>query len=223
MKLKLFQLDSRILLLVPVLTYLASYFYLAHYHNRLWLLNTVVHEGGTYVFWQGLLYASHFLGHIPIHIMLSLILVGSYFSLTHSDSLEKVWAGALPVGLVLSLFVSVSFILSLQIFGAEDTWNFIFQQKQSVITYGEGGSWNLHIPNSMLLFALTPVYVFFAKMFFGKNIHASEKGLILITAALGVSRRSLSWPIRMSFLPYSLFGKPPATWPTASENWLLSL
>jgi hypothetical protein len=186
MSLKPFQLDLRILLLVPLFTYLASYFYLAYYHNRLWLLNTVVHEGGTYAFWQDLLYASHFLGHIPIHVMLSLILVGSYLSLTHSDLLQKIWAGAMPIGLVLFLFVSVSIILSCQVFGTQDTWDFISQQKQSVITYGEGGPWNLHIPNSMLLFALIPVYVFSTKMVFGQNIHGSANGLLLISAALAI-------------------------------------
>ena len=40
----------RILILfsVPVLTYLSSYVYMAFYHGKLWLFDSIIHESGEY-------------------------------------------------------------------------------------------------------------------------------------------------------------------------------
>src|ERR1700690_240417 len=72
----------RFLITLPILTYATSYLYLALYHGRALLFNTVVHEGGTYSLLQTMFYASHFLGHIPVHVVLAFFFTGCYMCLS---------------------------------------------------------------------------------------------------------------------------------------------
>jgi hypothetical protein len=157
------------------LTYIISYLYLAWYHDKILLFNTIVHESGTYTLLENIFYASNFLGHIPVHTMLAFLFVGFYLCLTGDES------GAFPkkkiriIFYLLIIFLIGSFFLSLSVFGYEDTSAFIFQQKQSMQNYTKGGSWNLHIPSTIMLLALIPVYIYCSKKIFGKSIALSSR------------------------------------------------
>jgi len=170
----------RFLVALPLLAYVVSYLYLAWYHKSLFLFNTIVHEGGTYTLLQTIFYFSHFLGHVPVHTMAALVFTGVYLSLTGKDAVlnQEKRTGRLMISL--SLFLAGSFFLGLIFFGREDTFSFLLQQKQGVGMYAKGGSWNLHLPSSMLLFALIPVYVYLFKLISGRENRLNSKGLTYI-------------------------------------------
>lgn len=169
--------SEQILIVVPVLVYLISYFYLAWYHHRFFLFNTIIHENGDYTFLQTMFYASHFLGHIPVHTVLAFIFIGVYISFTDFTVEKYPKTGAATLLILLVIFLILSFVISLTVFGREDTFTFISQQKQNIGVYARGGSWNLHLPSTLLLFFFIPVYILGIKKLFGKNIDVNGKGL----------------------------------------------
>lgn len=181
---KHYRLPSVILLLIPIIVYLISYIYLSIYHRNINLLSTAIHEGGLYNFIETLLYASHFLGHIPVHLSLALYFVGVY------KCMSEIRYEVIPLrNLYISLiFFFILLILSWQIsvkwFGIENTLDYIFQNKQSVITYEEGGSWNLHLPSTLMQLFLIPVYIFVIKKLLGSKLTYSYDGVSLILFSL---------------------------------------
>jgi len=82
------------------------------------------------------------------------------------------------------LLLILSFFVGMVVFGHEDTFAFIAQKKQGVGTYAEGGSWNLHLPSTTLLFLLIPAYIYIVKTIFGSVIQPNFGGLSYIS--LGV-------------------------------------
>jgi len=175
------KVDLRLLIIFPVLTYIISYLYLAYYHGEIFIFNTIVHEGGRYTLLLVMFYASHFLGHIPLYTMLAFLFIGSYLCLTGFNFKTYSKKKTRTLFILLILFLTLSFFLSLGVFGREDTFAFIGQQKQGVEIYAEGGSWNLHLPSSMLLFLLIPVYIYIVKAVFGRNIEPNLSGLLYIS------------------------------------------
>jgi len=168
----------KLLLLLPLLTYVISYMYLALYHAKPLIFDIIVHEGGTYTLLQVIFYASHFLGHVPVQTMLAFLFTGAYLCMTGSQatpySKNTVWM----LFIALASFLILSFILSLTMFGFEDTFSFIAQRKQQATgMYVQGGSWNLHLPSSTLLFFLVPVYLFVFKRLFQRNMELRPRGL----------------------------------------------
>ena len=174
----------RLLIVLPLFTYIASYLYLAYYHGKFFIFNTIIHEGGIYTLLQTIFYASHFLGHIPVLTVLSFLLIGSYLCLTHitADSCQKMSVYLLPALFMFLIFSS--FFLSLTSFGFEDTFAFIAQQKQGVARYEQGGSWNLHLPSTLLLVLFIPVYIFVLKLVFGKHIYWNTSGLSYVSVGI---------------------------------------
>ncbi len=55
-------------------------------------------------------------------------------------------------------FVFVCLLGSLWHFGSTETRNFIFQRQQSVTNYESGGSFLLHVPSTLSLLVLAPLY-----------------------------------------------------------------
>ena len=150
----------KILLFLPVSVYAVSYLYLAGYHGDIFLFDNLVHEGGTHTLLESIFYFSHFLGHVPVHTVLALVFVGTFLSLTGPD-LEtplKRKTGLLLISIAALLIVSV--VMSLVVFGQDDTLSFLAQQKQGVEVYAPGGSWNLHLPSTISLFFFIPVFLF---------------------------------------------------------------
>ncbi len=155
------RLNSRRLLAVPAAVYVLSYIYLAFYHGKWWLWNTVVHEGGTLTLLETTLYASHFLGHVP-----SLTIIAFIFAVWHSTFAEDAVSNRkarLGWSAAAGALLAVSLLGSLWHFGATDTWAFILQGKQSVSRNESGGSFLLHLPSTLSLFVLTPLFILAAK------------------------------------------------------------
>jgi len=164
------RLSTKWLLALPMAVYLVAYGYLAIYHGQWNLTGKVIHEGGTYTFWETTFYASHFLGHIPVHVVIALIFIGSYrcfsgFSRLPIKSFNKV---TISTGLI--LLIGGSFLLSLLHFGCEDTFAYILQRKQGVNNLVRGGSWNLHLGSTTMMFIFLPVYVYAARIAMGKPV-----------------------------------------------------
>ncbi len=142
--------------------YILSYVYLAFYHGKWWLWNTVVHEGGTLTLLETTLYASHFLGHVP-----SLTIIAFIFAVWHSAFAEDGVSNRkarLGWSAAAGALVALSLLGSLWHFGAADTGTFILQEKQSVTRYESGGSFLLHLPSTLSLFLLTPLFILAAKL-----------------------------------------------------------
>lgn len=173
----------RFLISVPLLTYAVSYLYLAFYHGKSLLFNVVVHEGGTYSLLQSTFYASHFLGHIPVHVVLAFFFTGCYLCL--SDDYPDRWSkGKMQMlSAAFILFLIAATVLSVTFFGFEDALSFIAQEKQGVGIYREGGAWNLHLPSTILLFALIPVYIYFIKRICGRSVQSSMGGVFYLAVS----------------------------------------
>jgi len=68
-------------LLLPIGAYAASYGVLASYHQRAWLLSTVVHESGRLTLAECVLDTPHFLGHVPVIVTLGLAFAAGWRAL----------------------------------------------------------------------------------------------------------------------------------------------
>lgn len=165
-------------------TYVASYAYLAWYHQTLFLFDTLVHENGQLTLLQSLFYASHFLGHVPVLTVLAVYFAGACLWLcapTQDGSTRTVsW---LIVALILLL--SCSMLVSFLAFGTEDTVSFIVQKKQSPVSYETAGAWNLHLPSTVLQLALIPAYIYWARRGLGRAIEPGPAGRRLMALGIG--------------------------------------
>lgn len=175
-------LNIRILVYFPFVVYLLSYLYLAYYHRTTLLFNTIIHEGGEYTLLETIFYASHFLGHIPVHTTIAFLFVGFYIFITDFNTIhinrKKITIILLAITLV--LFLVFSLILSNLLFGVEDTYKYMNQKKQSLVVMNEGGSWNLHYPSTIMLFLLIPIYIYSIKKTFHRKIVLNTDGLLYL-------------------------------------------
>lgn len=190
---------SSLLWLIPLITYVLSYLYLAWYHHKIFLFSTVIHEGGTHTFLQTLFYASHFLGHVPMLTVLACLFAGSMLCLAPPGKDERLRQSAPMMFFVILLFLGGSTILSRIIFGWADTWAFISQQRQSVVNYAQGGSWNLHLPSTLMQLFLMPVYVYVARKILRLPVSLHHAGagyfaagiLLLIAGTMAFNKNAL--------------------------------
>jgi hypothetical protein len=177
-------LPPKALLILPGSVYAVSYLYLAGYHGDLFLFDNVVHEGGTHTLLETIFYFSHFLGHVPVHTVLALFFVGTWMCLTPSDPDTPLKRRTGPLWIAIAALLCVSVLLSLVVFGPEDTLSFVFQQKQAVGVYRQGGSWNLHLPSTVSLFFLVPVYLFVTNILFGPGNAPGRGGRLYLLLGL---------------------------------------
>lgn len=175
-----------ILISITLMTYGVSYVYLAIYHHTFWLFPKIIHEGGTFTLLETMFYASHFLGHIPVHTVLACYFVGVWLSLFPSDNLQSTPGRTVRYIWLCIALVGLSFIFSLQYFGIEDTFAFILQKKQSVSVYQLGGAWILHFPSTVLLFFFIPPYLIVVRWWFGLPLNFTRNGSRLIYVAFGL-------------------------------------
>jgi hypothetical protein len=183
--------DPRLLLAIPIATYGLSYLYLAGSHGRLDLWSVVVHESGRLTLLESTFYASHFLGHTPVLITIALLFGGCWLSMspllrTRSALTTRSLAGALAV------LIATAAVISVWHFGVEDTVSFVLQRKQRPDLYTEGGSWNLHLPSTMLQFLLIPVVVWGARWMWCRPVEWSSRGLGLVVATV-VAAVGFTW------------------------------
>ena len=149
---------KRALLITPLVVYFLSYCYLAIYHGYWNLVPVIVHEGGTLTWLQTTLFASHFLGHIPVHLVLSLWLVGC--CLSTGKTAPAYFISKKILTFTLFIFLGISLALALQLNGWEDTKMYLSQWRQNHSLDTKGGSWLLHLPSTITLFFLIPLIVF---------------------------------------------------------------
>ena len=197
------KLPRNLLWIIPGSVYSVSYLYLAVYHQDAFLFDNLVHEGGTHTLLESIFYFSHFLGHVPVVTVLALLFTGTFLSLSAhgaapspqpppsrggGDQFPPPLGGRVRVGgkhlkhksaLLLASIAAllvVSFVLSLSVFGADETLAFILQQKQGVDIYQTGGSWNLHLPSTVSLFFFIPVFIFTTNLLFGSGNAPNPSG-----------------------------------------------
>jgi glucan phosphoethanolaminetransferase (alkaline phosphatase superfamily) len=116
--------------------------------------------------------------------VIGLWFMGAYLSLSETRREEPLRRPVLlPAGLIVILLL-VSVLLSIALFGVRDTLAYVSQQKQGVRIWEEGGSWNLHVPSSILLFFFIPVYVILAKILFGSRMKPNVGGLVLTSIGI---------------------------------------
>jgi hypothetical protein len=172
------------LLWIPLLVYLFSYIYLAIYHSDWWLFDTIVHEGGKYDLLETTFYASHFIGHIPTYMMLSLYFVGIYLLISDIKPIRVTRNRLLILLSGLILLLVFSAYIAVNCFGYEETVNYVLQKKQSVERYEEGGSWNLHLPSTLMQFLLIPAFIIIAKSIFRSKMVTGKRGMWMAVSAV---------------------------------------
>lgn len=184
---------------VPVTVYLLSYCYLAVYHEAWFLWFTIVHESGKYTLLENMFYASHFLGHIPIITIMALWQVGWWevMSAGNSTLMPRGSSRWLLWGMAGLLVFSAA--VALLVFGWDDTSNYLLQNKQSERTAGEGGSWNLHLPSTMALFLLMPVWVAAVRWLAAGSLGLRRSGLDLVAGGV-VAVAAMTWLVNSSVL-----------------------
>ncbi|MEX0598088.1 MAG: hypothetical protein WD512_16490 [Candidatus Paceibacterota bacterium] len=69
-------------------------------------------------------------------------------------------------------------------FGYQDTVAYISQKRQQASGYIAGGSWNLHLPSTFMMFLLIPSYLFFVLKYLRFSLQLNKKGYPLIVLAL---------------------------------------
>lgn len=179
--------DPRWLAALPPLVLLASYVELARYHGSWWLWGTVVHESGTLTLLETTLYASHFLGHVPVHVVLALLLAGSFAMVASGErrAPSSRGIGLLAAGVAALLAFSVA--LALAWFGDEDTLAYVLQQRQRAGSYDAGGSWALHLPSTQLQLGLIPLAAAAAAWVYAGRLRPGRAGGGLVgTAVAGI-------------------------------------
>jgi hypothetical protein len=186
-------IDPKYLLLIPVCVYLLSYLYLALYHQHWNVWPVVVHESGRYTLLETTFYASHFIGHIPVLLTVALLMAGSWLAMTPDGSPGMSVGQTAVAGVLLAVVLGASAVISVVHFGVEDTFSFILQRKQQPDLYVEGGSWNLHLPSTMLQFLLIPVVVWMARRFFDRPVRWSQRGIPWLAAAAIVAMCITWW------------------------------
>ena len=169
------KMDPKLILAVPFGVYLASYFYLAAYHGRVWIFGTPIHEGGTYTLLQTIGYASHFLGHIPSLSVIALMFTGAMR--TFRTPSEKWETNSKLVLISLAVFLMLSWFISLKLFGSDDTLAYILQRRQAMGNDVKGGAWNLHLPSTLSLLILLPLYVVAVLAIFKEKIVFRRDGI----------------------------------------------
>lgn len=176
---------ARRLIALPLGAYMLSYVYLAIYHERPWLFGTVVHEGGTYTLLQTIFYASHMLGHVPSLTVIALLFSGTSLMLLRPETRWR--ASPLVWAAILAVFLALCALTAFAVFGREDTLAFVMQTRQGAAIYAEGGSWNLHLPSTMLLFAGVPGYLFVVARILKIPLRPSRQGARLLLAAAALT------------------------------------
>lgn len=177
--------NSLWLLCLPLATYVTSYLYLAWYHGSPWLWNTIVHESGALTLLQTVFYASHFAGHIPSLTVIA-ILFCAWFSVLTPNAAQR----TLSLRWLLSSvgFALVCLLFSFSYFGFDETLAYLTLQKQSEVRSEPGGSYLLHLPSTLSLVILIPLYISAVLLLFRRPLIWNSRRLrpILITTAAAV-------------------------------------
>jgi hypothetical protein len=146
---KLGQLDlfslSVILLAFPVLYFVASYVFLAWWHKKTFLLNTLIHENGRLTLAGSMFYFDHFVACVPMIALFSLFAAGGLALSGHKhvdvNTARSKRAAALLLGVAV-IMITGAFFASLYTVGTERTLDYAFQRIERDGVTSPGGNWN---------------------------------------------------------------------------------
>jgi hypothetical protein len=134
-----------VLLSLPSAYMMAAYSYLAWWHHRSWLLDTVVHENGRLTLLGSMLYFDHFVGCVPMAIVFALCAAGGV-ALTARVPADIAdgragLAAAVLLGAALAL-VAAAFMASVGAAGWQRTIDYALQRIERDGVTSRGGTWN---------------------------------------------------------------------------------
>ncbi len=149
-----------ILLAMPLAYATASYMYVALWHRRLSLWNTVIHENGRLTLKGSLFYFDHFLCAVPKIMIYALVVSGGFaLSVDVPFEVRLFHAGTAAAVLLGSsgLLVLVAFIGSVRICGWQRTVDYALNRIERDGVMSRGGSWNQmqesNIPLYLVMFS----------------------------------------------------------------------
>jgi hypothetical protein len=136
---------SAVLLGVPALYFLVSYCYLARWHGKPVLWNTIVHENGRLSLVGSLLYFDHFLGCVPMVAFFALCTAGGFALGARvpelADPARAHVLAAVLLGGGVSLVI-VAFVASVRTVGWQQTMDYALQRIERDGVLSRGGTWN---------------------------------------------------------------------------------
>lgn len=94
--------------------------------------------------------------------------------------------GTRSLAVLLCAFLALCLALSLAAFGVEDTVAYILQRRQRAGGYAVGGSWNLHLPSTVLMLLLIPPYLAAAAHLLRLPLRPGAAGRGLLCAGAGL-------------------------------------
>lgn len=136
---------AAILLALPCAYFITAYAYLAIWHQRLWLGNTLIHENGRLTLTGSVFFFDHFIGVVPMVTFFALCTAGG-FALGGSSPSISVRSRGRTLAVVLLLFslllVGFSFAASIQVAGWQRTIDYALQRIERDGLLSPGGTWN---------------------------------------------------------------------------------
>jgi len=199
-----------ICLSVPAIYFIASYTYLAWWHNNGFLFNTLIHENGRLTLLESLFYFDHFIAVVPMIIIFSLCMAGGFAVAGYVPS-DKNPSRAASVAIVLlvgsALLVLVASVMSIWTVGWERTVDYALQRIERDGVMSKGGNWNqLQLSNIPIAFGAIGLSVAFT-MSGGEfqrersiTLKAGGVSCIIFAAALCIGITALNWNGWTSFL-----------------------
>ena len=181
----------QILLALPLLYFLISYVYLAWWHGKVFLWNTLIHENGRLTVAGSLFYYDHFVACVPMVTVFALSTAGGAVLTNRVPaSIGAAYAGFLAGGLLLIAFllvVTASF-LSVRAVGWQRTLDYALQRIERDGVMSKGGNWNqLQLSNiPIALGAMGLVSVFVASRG-GLDAKGDDELILVGIACLGVA------------------------------------
>ena len=175
-----------ILFAFPVTYFIASYTYLAWWHNKIFLFDTLIHENGRLSLFNSMFYFDHFVALVPMITVFSLCAVGGFTlaGRTRSDIDSSRAASVATVLLIGAVsLVCLAFLMSLYTVGWQRTLDYALQRIERDGVMSKGGNWNQlqlsNIPIALGIIGLSSAFLIPAR---GPN---SQRDAALITGAMG--------------------------------------
>ena len=135
-----------ILISSPLVYMLISYAYLAWWHGRPYLLNTIVHENGRLTLLGSVFYFDHFVAHVPMIAAFGWCAVGGVaLTARVPRGVHLAFGAGLAAVLLLSaatVLVVLSFLASLFTVGWQRTIDYLLQRIERDGVMSKGGLWN---------------------------------------------------------------------------------
>lgn len=135
-----------ILISLPLVYLLISYGYLASWHGRANLLNTIVHENGRLTLLGSLFYFDHFVAHMPMIAAFGWCAVGGVaLTARVPRGVHIAFRAGLAAVLLLgaaTVLVVLSFLASLFTVGWQRTIDYLLQRIERDGVMSKGGLWN---------------------------------------------------------------------------------